>query len=343
METKMNSVDNLVDNEKTYKQAVDILREGGLVAFPTETVYGLGAIATDERAVQRIFEAKGRPADNPLIVHIGKKSDVKDYVEKIPEVAEQLIEAFWPGPLTLVMEKKPGIIADTVTAGMDTVAIRMPDHPVALQLLKKLELPLAAPSANRSGKPSPTEAEHVYHDLFGRIPLILDGGATGIGVESTVLDVTVTPPVILRPGGIVKEQLEALIGPVHLAAKPEEKTETPRAPGMKYTHYAPEAPLFVIEPDASILEHAVDSIHQQGKRVAIIGPDELQTIKADWYFTTGAIHSHEAMAANLYKAIRQCDTTEADIILAIETDLTGIGAAVMNRLDKASDGKRYSE
>ncbi|WP_342536889.1 L-threonylcarbamoyladenylate synthase [Sporosarcina sp. FSL K6-3508] len=343
METILNSVDNLVDNEKTYEQAVDILKSGGLVAFPTETVYGLGAVATDEQAVRKIFEAKGRPADNPLIVHIGRKSDMERFVAEVPEVAEQLIEAFWPGPLTLVMEKKPGVIAETVTAGMATVAIRMPDHPVALQLLKKLELPLAAPSANRSGKPSPTEAEHVYHDLFGRIPLILDGGATGIGVESTVLDITVTPPVILRPGGIVKEQLEALIGTVHLAAKSEDEIETPRAPGMKYTHYAPEAPLYVIESDASKLEDALDSIHRQGKRAAVIGPDELHTAKADWYFTTGALDSSEAMAAHLYKAIRQCDNTEADIILAIETDQAGIGAAVMNRLDKASDGKRYIE
>ncbi|WP_301107304.1 L-threonylcarbamoyladenylate synthase [Sporosarcina sp.] len=342
METEMKSVDNLVDNEETYEHAVDILKSGGLVAFPTETVYGLGAIATDEQAVKKIFEAKGRPADNPLIVHIGNQSEVGKYAAEVPEVAERLMKAFWPGPLTLVMEMKPGVIANTVTAGMHTLAIRMPDHPVALALLQKLQLPVAAPSANRSGKPSPTEAEHVYHDLFGKIPLILDGGATGIGVESTVLDVTVTPPVILRPGGISKEQLEELIGTVQLAAKPEDQATTPRAPGMKYTHYAPEAPLFVIEPDAAKLESALKSIHQQGKRVAIIGPDELHTTNADWYFSTGAMHNHEAMAANLYKAIRQCDATEADMILAIETDLSGIGAAVMNRLDKASNGKRFS-
>ncbi|PIC64684.1 threonylcarbamoyl-AMP synthase [Sporosarcina sp. P13] len=343
MDTVSKTVDNPVDKDGIYEQAVDILRNGGVVAFPTETVYGLGAIATDEKAVQRIFEAKGRPADNPLIVHIGRIEEVEQYVAEIPEVAKKLMEAFWPGPLTLVMKKKPGIIAETVTAGMHTVAIRMPDHPVALQLLQKLELPLAAPSANRSGKPSPTEAQHVYHDLIGRVPLIIDGGATGIGVESTVLDVTVTPPVILRPGGIVKEQLEELIGIVHLATKPEDEIETPRAPGMKYTHYAPDAPLFIIKPDAIMIDDALDTIHQQRKRAAIIGPDELFTEKADWYFSTGAIDSHEAMAANLYKAIRQCDATDADVILAIETDLSGIGAAVMNRLDKASDGKRFSE
>lgn len=343
MDTTQRIVDNLVDNDRIYEQAVDILNSGGIVAFPTETVYGLGAIATDEQAVQRIFEAKGRPSDNPLIVHIGNQSDIEKYATDIPEIADRLMKAFWPGPLTLIMKKKPGVIADVVTAGLSTVAIRMPDHPIALALLRKLDQPLAAPSANRSGKPSPTEADHVYHDLIGRVPLILDGGETGVGLESTILDITVTPPVILRPGGITKEQLEDLIGTVHIAKLPTDQTSTPRAPGMKYVHYAPEAPLFVIEPNADSIAHALETIHQQNKRVAIIGPDELYTEQADWYFSTGSIKSREAMASNLYKAIRQCDNTEADIILAIETDHSGIGAAVMNRLDKASDGKRFAE
>ncbi|ARK22204.1 L-threonylcarbamoyladenylate synthase [Sporosarcina ureae] len=343
MDTTQEIVDNLVDNDRIYEQAVDILKSGGIVAFPTETVYGLGAIATDGQAVQRIFEAKGRPSDNPLIVHIGNQSDIEKYATDIPEIAEVLVKAFWPGPLTLIMEKKPGVIADVVTAGLSTVAIRMPDHPIALELLRKLDQPLAAPSANRSGKPSPTEADHVYHDLLGRVPLILDGGETGVGLESTILDITVTPPVILRPGGITKEQLEDLIGTVHMATLPTDQTSAPRAPGMKYTHYAPEAPLFVIGPNADTIAHALETIHRQNKRVAIIGPDELYTERADWYFSTGPINSREAMASSLYKAIRQCDNTKADIILAVETDLSGIGAAVMNRLDKASDGKRFME
>ncbi|PIC74154.1 L-threonylcarbamoyladenylate synthase [Sporosarcina sp. P17b] len=343
MDTTQEIVDNLVDNDRIYEQAVDILKSGGIVAFPTETVYGLGAIATDGQAVQRIFEAKGRPSDNPLIVHIGNQSDIEKYATDIPEIAEVLMKAFWPGPLTLIMEKKPGVIADVVTAGLSTVAIRMPDHPIALELLRKLDQPLAAPSANRSGKPSPTEADHVYHDLLGRVPLILDGGETGVGLESTILDITVTPPVILRPGGITKEQLEDLIGTVHMATLPTDQTSAPRAPGMKYTHYAPEAPLFVIGSNADTIAHALETIHQQNKRVAIIGPDELYTERADWYFSTGPINSREAMASSLYKAIRQCDNTKADIILAVETDLSGIGAAVMNRLDKASDGKRFME
>ncbi|ARF14849.1 L-threonylcarbamoyladenylate synthase [Sporosarcina ureae] len=343
MDTTQEIVDNLVDNDRIYEQAVDILNSGGIVAFPTETVYGLGAIATDEQAVQRIFEAKGRPSDNPLIVHIGNQSDIEKYATDIPEIADVLIKQFWPGPLTLIMEKKPGVIADVVTAGLSTVAIRMPDHPIALALLRKLDQSLAAPSANRSGKPSPTEADHVYHDLIGRVPLILDGGETGVGLESTILDITVTPPVILRPGGITKEQLEELIGTVDMATLPTDQTATPRAPGMKYAHYAPEAPLFIIEPNTDSIAHALNTIHQQNKRVAMIGPDELYTENADWYFSTGSINSREAMASSLYKAIRQCDNTEADIILAIETDHSGIGAAVMNRLDKASDGKRFTE
>lgn len=343
MKTSQENVDNLVDNDEIYERAVDILLSGGIVAFPTETVYGLGAIATDEQAVRKIFEAKGRPSDNPLIVHIGDKSQIAELATDIPEITEQLVDAFWPGPLTLVMERKADVIEDIVTAGLTTVGLRMPSHPVALKLLRKLNRPLAAPSANRSGKPSPTQADHVYHDLLGRVPLILDGGETGVGLESTILDITVTPPVILRPGGVTKEQLEALIGTVDMATSTEDQSTTPRAPGMKYTHYAPDAPLFVIEPNADYIAQALETIHSQHKRAAIIGPDELYTEKADWYFSTGPIASREAMATSLYKAIRQCDTTEADIILAIETDLSGIGVAVMNRLNKASNGRRYTE
>lgn len=342
METKLISVDNLSKTEKDYRQAVDILNSGGVVAFPTETVYGLGALATDEEAVRKIFEAKGRPSDNPLIVHIGRPEDVENYATDIPASAHQLISAFWPGPLTLVFKKKPGVIADNVTVGMSTVAVRMPDHPVALGLLRAVDKPLAAPSANQSGKPSPTEAAHVYNDLQGRIPLILDGGSTGIGVESTVLDLTTTPPTILRPGGITKEQIEELIGPVQQAESTTEANQIPRAPGMKYMHYAPEAPLFVIHPNAETIQQAINAFHQDDKRVAIIGPDELHTDEADWYFAVGPLHDSDAMAANLYRALRQCDLTEADAIIAIETDLHGIGAAVMNRLSKAADGKRFN-
>ncbi|WP_252501932.1 L-threonylcarbamoyladenylate synthase [Sporosarcina sp. Marseille-Q4943] len=343
METEIVSVDKDMDNSVSYQRAVDILKDGGVIAFPTETVYGLGALATDAVAVQRIFEAKGRPSDNPLIVHIGKKEDVDNYAVDVPENAGKLMDAFWPGPLTLVFHKRPGVIAENVTPGFDTVGLRMPDHPVALQLLRTLDGPLAAPSANRSGKPSPTEAAHVLTDLNGRIPLIVDGGKTGVGVESTVLDMTANPPEILRPGGVTREMIEEVIGPVR--AEKESGTlddeEAPRAPGMKYMHYAPESPLFVIQPDETTIQEAVRQLHSEGKKVAVIGPDEFDIAEADWYFRVGPLHDNEAMAVNLYGAIRQCDMTDADLILAAGTDHEGVGAAVMNRLLKAADGKRF--
>ncbi|MHA6258984.1 L-threonylcarbamoyladenylate synthase [Sporosarcina sp. CAU 1771] len=341
MQTKVISVDNFLDNKKHYQQAVDILKSGGVVAFPTETVYGLGAIATNEQAVQRIFEAKGRPSDNPLIVHIGRKDEVLNYATGISEDAEKLMEAFWPGPLTLVFNKLAGVVAPNVTPGVETVGIRMPNHPVALQLLRELGEPLAAPSANRSGKPSPTEASHVEKDLQGLIPLILDGGSTGVGVESTVLDMTTTPPNLLRPGGATREMIEALIGPIQYGAADELTEEAPRSPGMKYLHYAPEAPLFVIRADQQKIQEAITSLRSEGKKIAVIGPEEFKTVDADWYFTVGRLHDNEAIAIHLYNAIRQCDLTDADVILAVETDENGVGAAVMNRLMKASEGKRY--
>lgn len=340
METKMVSVDNFMDNEKNYKQAVDILKSGGVVAFPTETVYGLGALATDALAVQKIFEAKGRPSDNPLIVHIGNKEQVFNYATGISTEAEKLMDTFWPGPLTLVFHKIAGVIAPNVTPGVETVGIRMPDHPVALGLLRALGEPLAAPSANRSGKPSPTEAAHVHKDLDGLIPLILDGGKTGVGVESTVLDMTTVPPTILRPGGTTQEMIESIIGPVNSETKSPGE-QAPRSPGMKYLHYAPEAPLYVINYNADKIRAAIDMLHTEGKKVALIGPDELGISGADWYFSIGLAGNNEAMATNLYGALRKCDLTEADLILAVETDLAGVGAAVMNRLMKAAEGKHY--
>lgn len=347
MKTIIVPVDNFLDKEKSYAQAVGILKSGGVVAFPTETVYGLGALATDEAAVNEIFKAKGRPADNPLIVHIGNKNEVANYAAHITKDAEKLMNAFWPGPITLIFERIPGIIAPNVTPGVSTVGIRMPDHPIALNLLRRLQGPLAAPSANSSGRPSPTEAEHVREDLDGLIPLILDGGRTGVGLESTVIDMTTTPPTILRPGGATREMIEAVIGPVATTNTNKEndlntRGEVPRSPGMKYKHYAPEAPLFVVEPNAEIIEKAVAALRGEGKKVAVIGPDDLIITNAHWYFGLGPSYDKEAMATNLYKALRQCNLTDTDIILAAETDLSGVGVAFMNRLEKASDGKRYT-
>ncbi len=341
METIVATVDNNVNSHQTYLQAVHYLNNSEVVAFPTETVYGLGAVATDEVAVKRIFEAKGRPSDNPLIVHIGTVEEVNDYIEEMPAVAKKCMEAFWPGPLTIVMKAKPGVLAKSVTAGLMTVGVRMPDHPVALALLQTLKKPLAAPSANRSGKPSPTRAEHVAKDLNGIIPYIIDGGATGIGIESTVLDVTVDVPVILRPGGVTKEMLETVIGSVVEPTQAEQKIEsTPKAPGMKYTHYAPDAPVYLIDQETDI-QQAISQLQAQGHKVALLAPYSFENAGADYFFSLGEQANAEQMGEYLYDALRRCDQTDATLILAMAIEKNGVGTAIMNRLEKAAGEKWF--
>ena len=339
MKTTRLVVDNNVNKTQVYTQAVEKLKSGEVVAFPTETVYGLGAIATNELAVAKIFEAKGRPSDNPLIVHVGESQHISKYVSEISKKAENCIEAFWPGPLTLILHAKPNVFAPNVTSGLSTVGLRMPDHPVALELLKMLGEPVAAPSANLSGKPSPTTALHVEKDLQGRIPLILDGGATGIGVESTVVDFTVDPPVILRPGGVTAQMLSAVIGEV---IEPNTTTvddaTVPRAPGMKYAHYAPDAPVYLIESNLDAVDLAIQSIHTQNQKVALLAPNELKNDQADWFFSLGDQQNPEESAHHLYAHLRACDDTAADIILVTLPLKTGVGAAIFNRLEKAADG-----
>lgn len=325
---------------KSYAQAVDVLARYEVVGFPTETVYGLGAVATNEQAVQKIFDAKGRPSDNPLIVHIGTIEEVPRYIQHVPDKAKQCMEAFWPGPLTLIMEAKPNVLAPNVTAGLSTVGLRMPNHDVALTLLRQLGQPVAAPSANRSGKPSPTEAQHVFDDMQGRIPMILDGGATGIGVESTVIDMTADIPTILRPGGITKEMLEAVIGEVFQPTKLQAAAkETPKAPGMKYTHYAPNAPVFLIEPNMVNIEQAIAALQQKGEQVALLAPQTFHKTAANYFFSFG--ETQQDMATLLYHALRACDATNATVILATTTTEQGVGAAIMNRLEKAAGNQYY--
>ncbi|EPD51647.1 Sua5/YciO/YrdC/YwlC family protein [Paenisporosarcina sp. HGH0030] len=339
MKTKKLIVDNGVNKIEVYSQAVEKLMSGEVVAFPTETVYGLGAIATNEQAVAKIFEAKGRPSDNPLIVHVGKAHDIVKYVTSVPEKADACIKAFWPGPLTLILDAKPNTFAPNVTAGLSTVGLRMPDHPVALELLTMLNHPVAAPSANRSGKPSPTTALHVEKDLNGRIPLILDGGATGIGLESTVVDFTVDPPVILRPGGVTANMLQEVIGKV---IEPEttkvDEASVPRAPGMKYAHYAPDAPVYLIQPDVNSVKKAIQTIHMNHQKVALLATDEFSQGGADWFFSLGNQQNLETSAQHLYAHLRSCDETTADMILVTVPEKTGVGAAIFNRLEKAADG-----
>lgn len=340
MKTEIASVDNLLKKEFSYTQAVDLLKSGETVAFPTETVYGLGAIATSESAVSKIFAAKGRPQDNPLIVHIGSKEELDAFTQNVPNLAKTCMDIFWPGALTLVLPIKTNSLAKNVTAGLNTVGVRMPDHPVALELLRRLKQPVAAPSANKSGKPSPTKAMHVYHDLNGKIPLILDGGATGIGLESTVLDFTAEVPTILRPGGVTKEMLEKVIGQVNVSQLTD-AVEAPRAPGMKYAHYAPDAPVYLIEASTGKVEQAIEQIHNDQKKVALIATDSFQLTKADYYFSLGQEHQLEDAAHLLYQALRSCDETDANIILVPIFSKQGVGTAIMNRLEKASNGKWF--
>ncbi|MBO8156619.1 MAG: threonylcarbamoyl-AMP synthase [Bacillaceae bacterium] len=309
-----------------------------VIAFPTETVYGLGADATSDEAVKKIFAAKGRPSDNPLIVHIGDQEDVHKLVTEVPEVAQKLMDAFWPGPLTIILTSN-GTCASSVTAGLSTVGIRMPDHPVARALLQASGLPVAAPSANRSGRPSPTSAAHVLEDLSGRIYGVLDGGTTGVGVESTVVECTGEVPVILRPGGVSREELEQIVPAVNIDPALNNKREKPKSPGMKYTHYAPVAPLWLVKGDLEFFQRQIDRLQSEGKIVGVmVSKESAGALKASHLKTYGSRENLATIAAGLYDALRSFDHEPVDIILAETFPNDGIGAAVMNRLEKASTG-----
>ncbi|GAA4720645.1 L-threonylcarbamoyladenylate synthase [Brevibacillus fulvus] len=350
-DTKVVVVDKNVERLESCAQIVDgakLLREGEIVAFPTETVYGLGANALSDQAVAKIYQAKGRPSDNPLIVHIADLTQLKQVVREVSERANRLIEAFWPGPLTLIMPKSAQV-ADLVTAGLDTVGVRMPDHPVALALIKQANVPVAAPSANRSGKPSPTTAEHVRTDLNGRIPYLIDGGTAGIGVESTVLDVTVEPPLILRPGGITAEQIAAVIGEVRLdPALQADAGETPRAPGMKYTHYAPGGDMWLVEGEADKVAVKMKELLEQAKsnglKTGVLVPEEFASIWeaepcADIVISCGSLQHLETVAQNLYASLRMFDEFQVQSIISMTVPKTGIGITIMNRMEKAAGGQ----
>ena len=246
--------------------AAKALQQGEIVSFPTETVYGLGAIATSQEAVLKVFEAKGRPSDNPLILHISDIQQMTSTVEEVPEIALTLAKAFWPGPLTMILKAKPGIYAPALSAGLTTVSFRMPNHPLTLELISKVGIPLVGPSANLSTKPSPTKVEHVFEDMNGRIRGIVDGGSSTVGVESTVIDLTNDEgPVILRPGVITKEQIEAVIGPIQSTVKTTAgEREVPKSPGMKYRHYAPKTPVFVVDGTIDAFEETIHKYKVQG-------------------------------------------------------------------------------
>ncbi|QPZ42868.1 threonylcarbamoyl-AMP synthase [Bacillus halotolerans] len=333
-------MDELSTNDPQIAQAAALLRENEVVAFPTETVYGLGANAKSTDAVKKIYEAKGRPSDNPLIVHIADISQLDGLTGPAPDKAKILMKRFWPGALTLILPCKPGALSPRVTAGLDTVAVRMPDHPLALALIRAAGLPIAAPSANLSGKPSPTKAEHVAHDLDGRIAGMMDGGSTGIGVESTVLSCAGEIPVLLRPGGITKEQIEAEIGPILVDKGIADQNEQPISPGMKYTHYAPSAPLVISEGSPERIQTLIQEYQQAGKRVGVLTTEEnADFYSADYVKSCGRRDQLETVAAALYDALRSFDEEKVDFIIAESFPDTGVGLAIMNRLMKAAGGR----
>ncbi|MEM2249498.1 MAG: L-threonylcarbamoyladenylate synthase [Candidatus Bathyarchaeia archaeon] len=333
--------------DKTICEAANIIRNGGLVAFPTETVYGLGADALNAKAVLALFKAKKRPLDNPPIVHVGRFEDVYKLARDVPAKAKILMETFWPGPLTLVL-KRSNIVPDVTVAGLDTIAVRMPKHNVALALIRESGCPIAAPSANLAGRPSPTTAEHVLEDLNGRIDAILDAGPTRIGVESTVLDMTVDPPQILRPGGTPREALEAALGKVELhpvaVAEKRLPVEKARSPGMKHRHYAPKAKLIVVEGESSaIVKKVMELINRykgQNMKVGVLATDETASLyRADVVKSLGSRNRLDVVARNLFGLLREFDIEGVNIIIAEGVPTEGLGLAVMNRLRKASGYK----
>lgn len=319
-------------------RAAEVLKAGGLVAFPTETVYGLGANALDTDAVAHIFVAKERPSADPLIVHLSGLDQLPLVARTVSHAGQILAETFWPGPLTLVLPKQPQV-PSLVTSGLDTVAVRVPDHPVALALLRAAGVPIAAPSANRFGHTSPTTAQHVWHDLHGRIDLILDGGPTPLGVESTVLDASVSPARILRPGGVTLEMLEAVVGPVTVVAHSAEGEQGLPSPGLLETHYAPRAQLIFCQgPDArQALVTELRAALAAGLRPGVLAPDEDVADLAQ----TGAVVSPlgadlNSVARHLYAGMRWLDAQGVDVILARDFGASGLGLAIRDRLTKAA-------
>lgn len=331
------------EDRKHLSEAADIIRDGGLVAFPTETVYGLGANALDERAAAKIYEAKGRPSDNPLIAHISSLEELGPLIARFPESGRRLAETFWPGPVTIIFEKSSRVPYGT-TGGLETVAVRMPSDPTAAELIRLSGVPVAAPSANLSGRPSPTRAEHVCQDMDGRIDLILDGGPVGIGLESTIVDVTEEIPVLLRPGAVTVEMLRELLGEVRADPAirgPVGAGVRPRAPGMKYRHYAPRAELTLVEGGgfavARRIRELVDERQKQGYTVGVICTDETKE-----HYPRGIVRSigtrsdEKSLARNLYAVLREFDDLGAEYIYSEKFSDERLGQAIMNRLNKAA-------
>ena len=336
MRTKIIKINPNNPKISQIRKAVEIIKSGGIVAFPTETVYGLGANAIDKTAVRKIFAAKGRPSDNPLIVHISDIAELGILVDYIPKIAFDLMDRFWPGPLTLVL-KKSKIVPKIVTGGLDTVAVRMPKNAIARMLIKESGVPIAAPSANVAGSPSSTTAQHVIEDLSGKLSIILDGGPTKIGIESTVIDLSRKTPMLLRPGGVTLEQLQKLVGKIaiHPAVYGKKTKSAHRSPGMKYRHYSPRAKIILVQGAKANqkITQLVKFYKKQGLRVGVLSTKRNNS-KFDMTRFIGA--SPDRIAANLFKAFREFDAEKIDIILVQEISQKGLGLGIMNRLRKAA-------
>ena len=344
MNTKLVKIEDTKQiKDEELAEAAQILRDGGLVAFPTETVYGLGANALDEAAAKKIYAAKGRPSDNPLIAHISCLEELKPLVAYIPEAGRKLAEAYWPGPLTMVFPKSD-IVPYGTTGGLDTVAVRMPSDPVANRLIKLAGVPVTAPSANTSGRPSPTTAQHVWQDMEGKIEMILDGGPVGIGVESTIVDVSGDVPTLLRPGAITMEMLRETVGRVEIdpaIQAPPSADLRPKAPGMKYRHYAPHADLQLVEGETDKVVETINALVKEklaeGKKVGVICTDETKD-----RFPQGEVRSvglrakEETIAHNLFAVLREFDDLDVDCIYSESFSKDHLGQAIMNRLTKAA-------
>ena len=354
MITKYRKVNPLYPNIMDLKHAAEIIQDGGLVAFPTETVYGIGADGFNEDALEKIFIAKGRPMDNPLILHIASPRDIVDVASYVSAKAKKAINAFWPGPLTIILPKSFQV-PDQASAGLPTVAVRMPVHPIALKLIKLAKCPVAAPSANLSGRPSPTIAFHVLKDLKGKIDMVVDGGPCRWGIESTVVDFTEKTPAILRPGAVTKEMLESVVGQVTYDPSLKDDQIAPKSPGVKYLHYAPKGDMYLVQGKdpqlvTSTLAELIQDYKSSGKRIALIATDELiqvldktslghSTDSVDYIGNLGSKYDQELIASRIYYLLRNCDRFNIDIVLTEGLSEEGLGTAIMNRLLKASGNK----
>lgn len=348
---RMNTVTVKIDRSKAeftetedaaLRRAGEVIRAGGLVAFPTETVYGLGGDALNRESSRKIYAAKGRPSDNPLIVHICRFEDIRQIVKEVPEEARRIAEAFWPGPLTMILPKSELVPKET-TGGLDTVAVRFPSDKIAQKLIEYSGGYIAAPSANISGRPSPTVAKYVAEDMDGRIEMIIDGGAVGIGLESTIIDLTVSPPQILRPGYVTEEMLRKVLGRVDtdVTILSADSGQAPKAPGMKYRHYAPKGELTIVEgePDAVVayINGQVQKARENGEKTGVIGTDECAgRYCADVVKSVGSREDEESIARHLFTALREFDDENVERMYSESFDSAGLGQAIMNRLLKAA-------